>query len=317
VRSVESAALALLRALDEASAKQKNHEIEARTATEVALYLLNEKRDTLATIEENRGVRVRVSAGQGMSSGDFEINIGADTIDDDEIEAEPEAARRPRRAVELEAEAADEAVADIDADDEEEDAEAAPEAARADGDGERRGRRRRGRRGGRRRREDGAPETAGEEGEAKPAAAREAREPREERGDRGERGRNGRRRRRGRGRGRRVYEVDGGEWLDFVSGDLKHLSPRPDPRARQRPESEPIEAVEAQAEEPTPTAEVIAHPAAEPVYEAVEAPVPVMAEAEDASAPVRYEEPAPEYEPDQERRDKFLARFSRWGKKGG
>jgi hypothetical protein len=53
------------------------------------------------------------------------------------------------------------------------------------------------------------------------------------------------------------------------------------------------------------------------VYEAAEAPVPVMAEAEDAPAPVRYEEPAPEYEPDQERRDKFLARFSRWGKKGG
>ena len=48
VRSVESAALALLRALDEASAKQKGRLIEARAATDVALYLLNEKRDALA-----------------------------------------------------------------------------------------------------------------------------------------------------------------------------------------------------------------------------------------------------------------------------
>ena len=62
VRSVESAALALLRALDEAAAKQKGHMIEARAATEVALYLLNEKRDAIAAIEDNRHVRVRIAA---------------------------------------------------------------------------------------------------------------------------------------------------------------------------------------------------------------------------------------------------------------
>src|SRR5262245_21526398 len=221
VRSVESAALALLRALDEASAKQKNHAIEARTATDVALYLLNEKRDALAIIEENRHVRVRVIAGEGMNPGDFEINIGGDAFEEEDAEAEVETARRPsRRAVE-----AEEAESEVETEEEEAeaDAEEAPTRAAAAEDGDRRGRRRRGRRGGRRRRageaEAGEVDAREENGEAPgPIAAAQ-----EERGERGRR-----RRRRGRGRGRRVYEVDGGEWLDFVSGDMEHLTPGPE-----------------------------------------------------------------------------------------
>jgi hypothetical protein len=63
---------------------------------------------------------------------------------------------------------------------------------------------------------------------------------------------------------------------------------------------------------------VIAHPAIEPAV--IEAgPEPVAAEiaaAPEPEAPVQYEPPAVDYEPDQERRDKFLSRFSRWAKKG-
>jgi hypothetical protein len=33
--------------------------------------------------------------------------------------------------------------------------------------------------------------------------------------------------------------------------------------------------------------------------------------------PPRYDAASLTYEPDQERREKFLSRFSRWGKKGG
>jgi hypothetical protein len=33
--------------------------------------------------------------------------------------------------------------------------------------------------------------------------------------------------------------------------------------------------------------------------------------------PPRFDEASIDYEPDQERRDKFLSRFSRWAKKGG
>jgi ribonuclease E len=309
---VESAALALLRALDEASAKQKNHAIEARTATDVALYLLNEKRDALAAIEENRHVRVRVIAGEGMNPGDFEINVGGDAFEEEDVEAEVETARRPpRRAVE-----ADETEADIEAEEAELEAEAEEAPARAGGeDGDRRGRRRRGRRGGRRRRAgeteggDAEAEVSDESGEAPaPIAAQE---------ERGERGR--RRRRRGRGRGRRVYEVDGGEWLDFVGADLKHLTPRPE-RVRgngaAHASETPIEA-EAPLEEDTGVvADIILHPAVEPGAEpeAVESVVAHVAEAAAAEAP-QAEAQEVAYEPDQERRDKFFSRLSRWAKK--
>ena len=123
-----------------------------------------------------------------------------------------------------------------------------------------------------------------------------------------------------------MYEVDGGEWLDFVGADLKSLSPRPEPRHRNGDArvQAVIEEAEAEADaeiEAVVEAQVITHPAAAPAYEpepAYETPVAAMAEAETAeSATARYDaEAALNYEPDQERRDKFLSRFSRWGKKG-
>src|SRR5690606_16041659 len=253
VRSVESAALALLRALDDAGIKQKHHTIEARTASEVALYLLNEKREALASIEEFRHVRVRITASSEMSSGDFEINVGADTFEDEREEETETPSRRGKRAVEIEAEAEDAEAAE-ETSEEEEEAEAEEAVARADGDGEgeRRGRRGRGRRGGRRRKGEGEAVEAEEKEEAETPAA----VAREERGDRSERSRGGRRRRRGRGRGRRVYEVDGGEWLDFVSADPKQLSPRPEriraPAAEEAPE--PAEAEETTADTIMPPA---------------------------------------------------------------
>jgi hypothetical protein len=98
-----------------------------------------------------------------------------------------------------------------------------------------------------------------------------------------------------------VYEVDGGEWLDFVSADLKHLSPRP-------------ERVSNGAAAATPQAE--AEPAPPEVPQIVlvaSAPEPIhVAEARVETA---VAEPSPGYEPDQERRDKFFSRLSRWAKK--
>ncbi len=323
VRSIESAALALLRALDEAGIKQKHHTIEARTATEVALYLLNEKRDALAAIEENRHVRVRVSAAGGMTSGDFEINIGADTFEDEDLDTEAEAPKgRGKRAAErTPEEIADDAIPDdVDEDEEEVEAEERPvrAAAAADTDGERRSRRRRGRRGGRRRRGEGEGEGETEVEARGEADAETAPTPSEERG---ERGRNGRRRRRGRGRSRRVYEVDGGEWLDFVSADLKHLTPRPERPARH--ERGPRR--EAAAEQPE-TADIIMHPAAEAAQDTRPEAIEVETHEDIGVVAAISEEPALEpapareeaslaYEPDQERRDKFFSRLSRWSKK--
>jgi ribonuclease E len=317
VRSVESASLALLRALDEAAAKKKNHLIEARTASDTAIYLLNEKRDALAIIEENNHVRVRVGASAAMHSGDFEIIILDGGLEEETEDAEAEATtpargrskQQQRRDVEIEAEEADALarVSEEEETEEDEDAEAAPSvAAETDAEAEdRKRRRRRGRRGGKRRREgeDGEVEVRAENETPKPAAARE------ERG-----GRNGRRRRRGRGRGRRVYEVDGGEWLDFVSADLKHLTPRPE-RPHRNGDARRHEAptpLEMEGPAPTPQdAEIITHPAAEPVTETSSEAFSAVAE---APAPEHIAE-QPTYEPDQERRDKFFSRLSRWSKK--
>jgi ribonuclease E len=329
VRSVESASLALLRALDEAAAKQKNHLIEARTASDVAIYLLNEKRDALSTIEENRHVRVRVGAASAMNPGDFEINIGAGAFEDEPEEAEAEAApargrAQQRRDVEREAEEADAQIEDIEdveieADDEE--TEATPRiAAESDSESEdRKRRRRRGRRGGKRRRDGDAleAEVRGEDADRdarQPAAAAPE--------DRGDRGRNGKRRRRGRGRGRRVYEVDGGEWLDFVSADLKHLTPRPERPARNGDARRAAPVAEESADlSKTEAAEIIVHPAvAEPVSAPKAAPAreqepEIETHVAAAAAEVEPVADAPSYEPDQERRDKFFSRLSRWSKK--
>ncbi|MBN8608274.1 MAG: ribonuclease E/G, partial [Caulobacterales bacterium] len=132
VRSIESAALALLRALDEASAKQKRHEIDVRTATDVALYLLNEKREALAALEANNNVRVRITAASELVSGHFEINIGALGYAESEQEVEAEQpARRPRRVAEPVEEIEPEIEAD--AEEEEEADESEREAVAADG----------------------------------------------------------------------------------------------------------------------------------------------------------------------------------------
>jgi len=305
VRSVESAALALLRALDEAAAVQKGSVIEASTAADVALYLLNEKRETLASIEADRKVRLRVCADSDFHPGEFELDVSGERREED-MEAVAEAPpARARRDVEIEAEEADELEA---ADDEAEAADAEPGG--EEGEAGRR-RRRRGRRGGRRRRsEDG---DAAETGAAEPREREET--PLAAREERNGTGRN-RRRRRGRGRGRRVYEVDGGEWLDFVSSDLKHLTPRPE-RSRSNGAAPAeveaqIAAIEAAVEPDAPAvpAEIVLHPAAEAAEAFADAEAAAFAAAPDVET-----EAALDYEPDQERRDKFLSRFSRWAKK--
>jgi ribonuclease E len=58
VRSIESSALSVLRAIEEEGAKRRAAEIAVHVATPVALYLLNRKRDRLARIEQRFGMAV-------------------------------------------------------------------------------------------------------------------------------------------------------------------------------------------------------------------------------------------------------------------
>src|SRR5207253_11358307 len=62
VRSVSSVALQLLRALEEMLLKGATHNLIVRTRTDIALYLLNQKRAHLRTLEQRFRVTIMINA---------------------------------------------------------------------------------------------------------------------------------------------------------------------------------------------------------------------------------------------------------------
>ena len=73
VRSTESSALAVLRALEEEGARERSSRIEVQAPSEVALYLLNEKRAMLNDLEERYGFAIAIRARSDLSSQSFEM----------------------------------------------------------------------------------------------------------------------------------------------------------------------------------------------------------------------------------------------------
>ena len=244
VRSIESAAIQLLRTIEARAADDRVQTVHVEAAPEVALYLLNEKRAPIADIERECHVVVRIEADEDLKTGAFNIEGRAEGNVIQPRPMQPVDLRKlkplpPPAADEIEDE--DEEIIDDGSDDEddheghdqaghdhdhEEDGE---EEASADGEEDEDGkgdRSRRGRRGGRRRRggreqrpRDGAEAEGSEAGdEPQPIAARDD-------GDR-DGGRGGRRRRRGgrdrdrdRGERNRIPDIafDGGEMLDSIA----------------------------------------------------------------------------------------------------
>jgi len=216
VRSVESSALSVLRAV-EVEALNGGGDLVIKAPQEVALYVLNHKRETLTRLVESHGVLVSVAIDDSLGSAEHQIERLS------HVPHEIVAVRRTARVESLaddlfedeeedEDDIADEPILG-DADEEEEGderprpASRAPSEGRGEGRGEarsdddggrRRGRGRRRRRGGRR--EDG-PE--GEAGVAAPVAAPFSADAE------GELDSQGRRRRRGRRGGRRMRDETG------------------------------------------------------------------------------------------------------------
>jgi ribonuclease E len=207
IRSVESTALYVLRSIEEEGIRRRSAEICIYVPTTVALYILNQKRESLAQIEARYGVRVTVARDDSLIPPSFRLErlraYGAG-------EAPP--VPRSIQAPAIEEEDEDEEAAD-DEDIEVVPARAAPAEGAAEQDGdEERGRRRRRRR---RRRSDepregraapatAAPEAAEAPDAAEPAAQEPPREAsEEERESDAERRRRRRGRRGGRQRGRR------------------------------------------------------------------------------------------------------------------
>jgi ribonuclease E len=73
VRSDDSMALALLREIEEEGVRQRSKEVLIVAPVEIANYLLNQKREHVATIEQRFGLSVRVEGDRSLVSPDFRI----------------------------------------------------------------------------------------------------------------------------------------------------------------------------------------------------------------------------------------------------
>jgi ribonuclease E len=159
VRSTESAAIHVLRHIEEEGAKRRAAEIVLHVATSIAMYILNAKRERLREIEQRYGMRVMVSGDDTLIPPAIRIDrVRALAPGEAAAAITPDAPPPPARSYpEAEADEAvgpddeDEAVQETDAEAEEADAIAArPVPGETAEEGERRRRRRRRRRGGRR-----------------------------------------------------------------------------------------------------------------------------------------------------------------------
>jgi ribonuclease E len=203
VRSPESAALQVLRAIEEEGATRRAGEIVVRAAPPVVLHILNRKRERLMAVERGCAMTVLLEPDETMLAAEFRIERTRAPAPAAQP-AEPAPALRMDYAAEPEAEAVGEGQAPA-----EEAAPAAPSASAEEGTGEERGGRRRRRRRRRGRRDtpeqtaaaevaeggeegDEEAETPGGEEATAPERASDAAEPAQDQPPRGRR-RRGRR----------------------------------------------------------------------------------------------------------------------------
>jgi ribonuclease E len=324
VRSVSSAALAALRALEAEALRGRASDFTLRASEAVAVYVLNKKRIELAELEELYGVSIHTVPDDDLIGPNFVIDsAGPPPSKKVEMAALPALVRIEDDPDDMSDDADD---SDIDGDDEER-----GEGQRESRRGEKRDDRRDGRRGGRsRRRRERDPAEAGETGEAEaaPAGDAEGEDASEQGADNGaengaengaDRGDRKRRRRGRRGKGRPAREEGTGPEADAPSADgddaaaadSTEAAPAKPARSRRRraaplTETAPDVTAAAALEDAAPqVADAEAGPASKPrsrrrkadsapAAEAVSPPEPVVAEAatpEAAAKPRRSRKP--------------------------
>ena len=109
VRTVESLALQVLRRLEEEGIREAGGEMTVTVPTQVALYLLNRKRDHLVAIEERYDFKVSVETDDHLATDDFTIARDGEVVERRAAPAEVrrESRREPRRESRREAESED------------------------------------------------------------------------------------------------------------------------------------------------------------------------------------------------------------------
>jgi ribonuclease E len=330
VRSTESTALRVLRAIEEEAIRNRSRAVTVKVPADVGLYILNQKRDMIVGIESRFNLKVFVAADTELTPPDYimeRLDVGAgedetvsEVIDSRTVETaareeeDRTRRRRPRRRDSEPEEKAEVAEAG-------EPAEAAAAEAETGEEEKRPASRRRGRRGGRRRRkpeetasaaaeaaEDGSAETGAESdgGEASIGEAAEGAEPDGEQpevaaeGD-GEEQKKPKRRRPRRRRPRKsdddaLAAADTASEGDAAEQDAAGAEAAVEPEGDQDSEPAVTEPAGIAVEE-----EVGTEPAAaEPIDEAPAEPAPIAAEQEADAEPASVEpadeppiEPAP------------------------
>jgi ribonuclease E len=160
VRSVESVALMVMRNVEDHVLKKPGQSINVRVPVDVALYILNSKRNTLATLEVKNGLSINLVADDHVGAAHYVIERGEPRVNTGDLPAPLHVRVDSATIVE------DEEVIDETVEDEEEEAEIVTTEVReshSDERDERGGRRRRRRRGGR--------DRDHREGQPQPAAA--------------------------------------------------------------------------------------------------------------------------------------------------
>jgi ribonuclease E len=280
VRSVESVSLHLLRSIESELLKGKPTDLTLRCRTEVALYVLNQKRTHLRELEERFGVIIAIEADDSVSAATFDMVKGEP--------ARPTQRDAVVRPVSVEPDedlldAAAEAAAEVDADaDEEAEAEDTPTARSEEEGGGRRRRRRRRRRGSggdsdterSETQENGETEAVAGTGEQPDVSMGE----REGEGDGDGQPSSGRRRRRGRRGGRRHRGETSGADQEAETGDVTVEAEAPVADGAPSSEAETEAAVPEAAGEEAPAeqaqTDATAEVTAEAVTEADEEPKP-------------------------------------------
>jgi ribonuclease E len=232
VRSPSSVALHVLRSLEEHLLKNASYNLNVRTRTPVALYILNQKRSHLMELEQRFGLSISITADDTVTSGGhFVLERGslvqarptpaAATVQPDSVAVDFEETAEPPEAAET-------AVAEAE--------EPAAEATTEPGERRRRRRRRRGRRGEGER--PAAPLAARPAAESETVRMPAEAEERAEAGPSGEAtagataegrpsGEPRRRRRRGRRGGRRANRHRNGERADTIAPGTSEAAPAP------------------------------------------------------------------------------------------
>jgi len=152
VRSVESLALMIMRNIEDHVLRRHGQSINVRVPVEVALYILNFKRETLTALEIRNALSITITADSKMTGHQFAIEKGEVRVTTYVEQRAVEHVRVDSATIDDDAD--DEIIDDAEIDDEEIEEKAAAGAEATDGDGRTRRRRRR-RRGGAERGDEG------------------------------------------------------------------------------------------------------------------------------------------------------------------